>query len=160
VAGCSLGELICSLCAETPNSSGVYCSEQPATNAPLGCKRTFRLRVNRLFLRGAPVEVVEVRDRLEALAREVRLISLGLFGIAYLHKNGDDTGPLIDFATQVEDKLLALALEIHPYEEKGLASAGGGVRKRSADKLPKPGKLGSPLTPVRTAFVRPHSRRP
>jgi hypothetical protein len=70
------------------------------------------------------VEVVEVRDRLEALAREVRLISLGLFGIAYLHRNGDDTGPLIDFATQVEDKLLALALEIHPYEEKGLASAG------------------------------------
>ena len=75
------------------------------------------------------MEVVEVRDRLEALAREVRLISLGLFGIAYLHRNGDDTGPLIDFATQVEDKLLALALEIHPYEEKGLASAGDGVRK-------------------------------
>ena len=62
------------------------------------------------------MEVVEVRDRLEALAREVRLISLGLFGIAYVHRNGDDTGPLIDFATQVEDKLLALALEIHPYE--------------------------------------------
>ena len=74
------------------------------------------------------MEVVEVRDRLEALAREVRLISLGLFGIAYLHRNGDDTGPLIDFATQVEDKLLALALEIHPYEEKGLASAGDEVR--------------------------------
>ena len=74
------------------------------------------------------MEVVEVRDRLEALAREVRLISLGLFGIAYVHRNGDDTGPLIDFATQVEDKLLALALEIHPYEEKSLASAGHEVR--------------------------------
>ena len=91
-------------------------SEKPATNGPLGWQRTIRLRVNRLFLRGVPVEVVEVRDRLEALAREVRLISLGLFGIAYVHRNGDDTGPLIDFATQVEDKLLALALEIHPYE--------------------------------------------
>jgi hypothetical protein len=47
VAGFSLGELICSLCAETPNSSEVYCSEQPTTNTPLGCKRTFRLMVNR-----------------------------------------------------------------------------------------------------------------
>jgi len=75
------------------------------------------------------VEAVEVRDRLEDLAREVRLISLGLFGIAYLHRNGDDTGPLIDFATQVEEKLLALALEVYPFEEKDLASAGDGVRK-------------------------------
>jgi hypothetical protein len=77
------------------------------------------------------VEVVEVRDRLEALAREVRLISLGLFGIAHIHKNsdGDDTGPLIDFATQVEEELLALALEMHPYEEKGLASADDGVQE-------------------------------
>jgi hypothetical protein len=74
------------------------------------------------------VEVVEVRDRLEALAREVRLISLGLFGIAYLHRNSDDTGPLIDFATEVEDKLLALALEIHPYEENGLLSEGTSSR--------------------------------
>ena len=74
------------------------------------------------------MEVVEVRDRLEALAREVRLISLGLLGIAYLHKNGDDTGPLIDFATQVEDKLLALALEIHPFEGNGLALAADEVR--------------------------------
>jgi hypothetical protein len=81
------------------------------------------------------VEVVEVRDRLEALAREVRLISLGLFGIAYLHRNGDDTGPLIDFATQVEEKLLALALEIQPYEENDLASEGDGVHE-----VPKTGE--------------------
>ena len=90
------------------------------------------------------MEVVEVRDRLEALAREVRLISLGLFGIAYLHRNGDDTGPLIDFATQVEDKLLALALEIHPYEEKGLASEGDGMRSRSADEVPNTGETSLP----------------
>ena len=76
------------------------------------------------------MEVVEVRDRLEALAREVRLISLGLFGIVYLHRNGDDTGPLIDFATQVEDKLLALALEIYPHEEKGLAGRRRGAKNR------------------------------
>jgi len=62
------------------------------------------------------VEVVEVRDRLEALAREVRLISLGLFGIVYLHRNGDDTGPLIDFATQVEDKPQASGLARHQAE--------------------------------------------
>jgi hypothetical protein len=31
------GELMCSLCAETSNNSDVYCSEKPATNAPLGC---------------------------------------------------------------------------------------------------------------------------
>jgi hypothetical protein len=86
------------------------------------------------------VEIVEVRDRLEALAREVRLISLGLFGIAHLHRNDDDTDPLIDFATQVEEKLLALALEIHPNEENGLASEGdaalvpkGDGRQRSRD---------------------------
>ena len=97
------------------------------------------------------MEVVEVRDRLEALAREVRLISLGLFGIAYVHRNGDDTGPLIDFATQIEDKLLALALEIHPYEEKGLASEATGRESRSADKLPKTGETSAPVTPVRTA---------
>jgi len=74
------------------------------------------------------VELVEVRDRLEALAREVRLISLGLFGIAHLHRNGDDTGPLIDFATQVEEKLLALALEIYSNEENGLFSEGTSSR--------------------------------
>jgi hypothetical protein len=70
------------------------------------------------------VEIIEVRDRLEALAREVRLISLGLFGITHLLGNDDDTGPLIDFASQVEDKLLALALEMHPDEGSGLAPEG------------------------------------
>ena len=73
------------------------------------------------------MEVVEVRDRLEVLAREVRHILLGLFGIPH-HRNGDDTGPLIDFAMLVEEKLLALALAIHSDEENGLASG----RRRGA----------------------------
>ena len=105
------------------------------------------------------MEAVEVRDRLEDLAREVRLISLGLFGIAYLHRNGDDTGPLIDFATQVEEKLLALALEIHPYEVKDLASEGDGVRNPISQQASKNRKLSSSATPVRTAVSAPPDSR-
>jgi hypothetical protein len=100
------------------------------------------------------MEGVEVRDRLEVLAREVRLISLGLFGIAHLHRNGDDTGPLIDFATQVEEKLLALALEMYPDEENGLSSG-----RRFVPKGDEPRSFSKPGTARSASSGKPSPQK-
>jgi hypothetical protein len=60
------------------------------------------------------LKTLDIANRLDALARDVRLISLALTGIIELNDNEDDLFPLNEKVCKVESALQELLEEVYP----------------------------------------------